>query len=107
MLGGGTYRGRSGRLYLGPMLPLQALTPERLAAALELTLMEARKVHAAVQREDYGQRPLHGLRRESAARLRERAGVPQLELVREQASRVDAFVKYALRTGDGHLIESV
>lgn len=89
------------------MLPLQALTPERLASALALELGEARKVHAAVQREEYGQRPLQGVRRESMARLRERAGVPELELAREQVSRVDAFVKYALRTGDGHVIESV
>src|SRR4051812_6204344 len=91
----------------GPMLPLQALSPERLATALDIALSEARKVHAAVQREDYGQRVLQGVRRESLARLRDGAHVPALTLVREQASQIDAFVKYALRTHDAHVIESV
>ncbi len=89
------------------MLPLQALTPARLADALALAPAEARKVHAAVQREEYGRRPLQGVRRESLARLRASAALPQLELARERASQVDAFVKYALRTHDGHVIESV
>ncbi|MET0343224.1 MAG: 23S rRNA (adenine(2503)-C(2))-methyltransferase RlmN [Polyangiales bacterium] len=89
------------------MLPLQALPPERLASALDIALPEARKVHAAVQREDYGVRVLQGVRRESLARLRAEAHVPALTLVREQTSQVDAFVKYALRTHDDHVIESV
>jgi 23S rRNA (adenine2503-C2)-methyltransferase len=89
------------------MLPLQALPPERLAEALTIDLSEARKVHASVQREDYGTRVLQGVRRESLARLRAEAHVPALTLVREQASQVDAFVKYALRTHDDHVIESV
>jgi 23S rRNA (adenine2503-C2)-methyltransferase len=33
--------------------------------------------------------------------------VPTLELVNEQASKIDPFVKYALRTHDGHVIETV
>lgn len=90
-----------------PALALQSLTPERLSSALEIAPEEARKVHAAVQREDYGTRPLQGVRRESLRRLRERAVVPALELVAEQRSRIDAFVKYALRTRDGHVVESV
>jgi 23S rRNA (adenine2503-C2)-methyltransferase len=89
------------------MLALQAVTPERLASALEITLAEARKVHAAVQREDYGTKIIQGLRRESLARVRERAEVPALTLSLEQQSRVDAFIKYALRTHDDHVIESV
>jgi 23S rRNA (adenine2503-C2)-methyltransferase len=88
-------------------LPLQAIVPERLATALDITLPEARKVHAAVQREDYGSKVLQGVRRETTARLRERASVPTLSLIAEQQSRVDAFVKYALRTHDGHAIECV
>jgi 23S rRNA (adenine2503-C2)-methyltransferase len=89
------------------MLPLTALTPERLSIALELSLEEARKVHAAVQREDYGTRVLQGVRRVSMQKLRAQAEVPVLALVHEQKSLVDAFVKYALRTHDAHTIETV
>jgi 23S rRNA (adenine2503-C2)-methyltransferase len=89
------------------VLPLQAFPPERLAEALDITLTEARKVHAAVQRDELGLKPLHGVRRESLARIRERTHVPELALSAEQRSQIDAFVKYALRTHDGHVIESV
>jgi len=89
------------------MLSLQALTPERLSSALELTLTEARKVHASVQREDFGTKVLQGVRRTSMLRLRAEAEVPTLALVLEQKSQVDAFVKYALRTHDAHVIETV
>lgn len=88
-------------------LPLQALTPERLASALSITLAEARKVHAAVQREQYGEKPLANVRRESVARLRAEASIPALRLATEQSSQLDAFVKYALRTPDDHVIETV
>jgi len=89
------------------MFPLQALTPERLSAQLDIPLTEARKVHASVQREDFGTRPLQGVRRETMQRLREHGTIPALSLVSEQRSQVDAFVKYALRTGDDQVIESV
>jgi 23S rRNA (adenine2503-C2)-methyltransferase len=92
---------------VAPRLALQGLTPERLASALELELSEARKVHAAVQRETYGAQPVEQVRRESVRKLRERAHVPALELVSEQKSRIDPFVKYALRTADAHVIETV
>jgi 23S rRNA (adenine2503-C2)-methyltransferase len=88
-------------------LYLQALTPERLADALAIALPEARKVHAQVQRESFGAAPLHGVRRESLARLRAEGVVPTLELVAEKKSQIDPFVKYALRTEDGHVIETV
>jgi 23S rRNA (adenine2503-C2)-methyltransferase len=89
------------------MLSLQAIVPERLASELGITLTEARKVHASVVREDFGQRPLQDVRRTTMNTLAERAAIPQLELVEEQKSQIDAFVKYALRTHDGHVIESV
>lgn len=88
-------------------LPLQALTPTRLAGALAITLEEARKVHAAVQRDEFGTRVVQGLRRESLARLREQTSQPALTLRAEHTSQVDAFVKYALGTPDGHVLESV
>ena len=89
------------------MLSLQGLTPERLASALDFSIEEARKVHAAVQRGDYGTRAIQGLRRTSSQRLAEGACVSTLELVHEQKSQLDAFVKYALRTHDAHVVETV
>jgi 23S rRNA (adenine2503-C2)-methyltransferase len=86
---------------------LQALTPERLATALSLTITEARKVHASVQREDAFGIQLQGVRRESTQRVRAEGHVPTLELVAEKKSQIDPFVKYALRTHDGHVIETV
>jgi 23S rRNA (adenine2503-C2)-methyltransferase len=86
---------------------LQALTPERLAAELAITLPEARKVHAQVQRELFGQQVPQGVRRESLLRIRAQAQIPSLTLVAEMPSRIDPFVKYALSTPDGHVIETV
>jgi 23S rRNA (adenine2503-C2)-methyltransferase len=88
-------------------LPLQALTPEALSASLSIALPEARKVHASVQREDYGSVPLAGVRRETWARLRADAHIPTLQLVAERKSQLDPFVKYALATHDAHVIETV
>jgi len=89
------------------MLALQALTPERLSLHTCIGLTEARKIHASVQREDYGIAVLQGVRRESLQRVRSEAHVPTLELVAERKSEIDPFVKYALSTHDGHVIETV
>ena len=90
------------------MLALQGLTPERLAGVLAIPLAEARKVHASVlQREDYPQAELQNVRRSTRHLLDREAHLPSLALVREQKSQIDPFVKYALRTHDDHVIESV
>jgi 23S rRNA (adenine2503-C2)-methyltransferase len=89
------------------MLSLQAVVPERLASELGITLTEARKVHASVVREDFGKRPLQDVRRTTMELLAARGAIPTLELVHEQKSQIDAFVKYALRTHDAHVLESV
>ncbi len=89
------------------MLSLQAVVPERLASELGITITEARKVHASVVREDFGQRQLQDVRRTTMETLAARATIPALELVAEQKSQIDPFVKYALRTHDAHVIESV
>jgi 23S rRNA (adenine2503-C2)-methyltransferase len=86
---------------------LQALTPERLSEALGIALPEARKVHAHVQREVFGTVPLQGVRRDSLLRIKAEGEIPALELVAEKKSQIDPFVKYALRTPDGQVIESV
>jgi 23S rRNA (adenine2503-C2)-methyltransferase len=86
---------------------LQALTPERLSEALGIALPEARKLHAQVQRDEFGTRPLQGVRRESLVRIKAEGQVPELELIAEKKSEIDPFVKYALRTHDAQVIETV
>jgi len=84
-------------------LALQALTPDALAEALGMPAAEARKVVAAVHR---GDQP-RGVRRESMRAVRERGHVPSLEVRSVQRSAIDPFVKLALATHDGHVIETV
>lgn len=89
------------------MLALQGVSPARLAQELAMPEAEARRIHACVQRGESVSGPLQGVRRETMARLRSAAHVPELEVVAERRSQIDPFVKYALRTGDGHVIETV
>lgn len=89
-------------------LALQGLTPEELAAALPaVTLEEARRVIAQVHRDEDPAEPSSGVRRSARLAVAAAGTVPALELVREQRSRLDPFVKVALRTADGHVIEAV
>lgn len=48
-----------------------------------------------------------GLSNRAKAALRERARTQRLEIVDRRRSALDPFVKYLLRTGDGHLLETV
>jgi 23S rRNA (adenine2503-C2)-methyltransferase len=91
------------------VLPLQAFTPEPLAEALGITVAEARKAVAAVHRgESIGPATrLRGVRRGAMAVLTTRGHVPTLEVRAVRPSAVDPFVKLALATGDGHVIEAV
>src|SRR5580698_7643487 len=91
------------------MLALQAFTPEPLAETLGITAAEARKIVAAVHR---GERfepetRLQGVRRSAMAAARSRGHVPTLEVRAVRPSAIDPFVKLALATGDGHVIEAV
>jgi 23S rRNA (adenine2503-C2)-methyltransferase len=76
------------------MLPLQAVTPEHLAACVPaITLAEARKLIAQVHRGE----PIaasSAVRRVAADAVRDVGEVPQLEVVTESHSRIDPFVKY-------------
>jgi 23S rRNA (adenine2503-C2)-methyltransferase len=81
------------------MLAVQAKTPEALERAIPgITLSEARKIVASVHRGEPLGQPLKEVRRSAVQAVRERAFVPALEVVSEQASRVDPFVKYVLRS---------
>jgi 23S rRNA (adenine2503-C2)-methyltransferase len=88
------------------VLPLQAQTPEALAGACGLELGEARKIVAAVHRGE----PIEaarGVRRVAIEAVRARGNVPTLEVRAVRRSALDPFLKLALGTHDGHVIETV
>ena len=88
------------------MLPLQAVTPIALERALGLTPAEARKIVSAVHRG----RPVddaQGVRRASREAVRAHGSLPALELRAVVQSALDPFVKLALATVEGHVIEAV
>jgi 23S rRNA (adenine2503-C2)-methyltransferase len=88
------------------VLPLQGLTPDALAREVGIDVAEARKVVAAVHRGDAVE-TARGVRRTSLEAVRARCDVPSLEVVSLQRSQLDPFVKLALRTADGHVVEAV
>jgi len=93
------------------LLPLTAVTPEALTARVPaLDLAEARKVVSAAHRSGAAclAGPVRGVRRASLEALRAAgATVPTLETRTVRRSAVDPFVKYALVTADGHVVETV
>jgi 23S rRNA (adenine2503-C2)-methyltransferase len=89
------------------MLALQAVTPERLAAAVPaVTLAEARKLVAQVHRGE-PIAPSSAIRRSAAQAVRAAGHVPALALVTETPSQLDPFVKYLLAAPDGARFEAV
>jgi 23S rRNA (adenine2503-C2)-methyltransferase len=94
-----------------PVLALQALTPDALASALRIGAADARKIVAAVHRLAPGDAmdclKVTGVRRATLEAMRARTAVPTLEVRSVRRSEVDPFVKLALGTGDGHVIETV
>jgi 23S rRNA (adenine2503-C2)-methyltransferase len=94
------------RVTRGGVLALQAITPPALASASGLTGPEARKVVAAVHRGDAPEEAV-GVRRVALAAVRALGWIPTLEVRGLVRSAADPFVKLALRTGDGHVIEAV
>jgi 23S rRNA (adenine2503-C2)-methyltransferase len=88
------------------MLPLQAVTPEHLAARADIALAEARKIVAQVHRGE----PVaatSSVRRVAAEAVRVIGEVPVLEVVAETPSQLDPFVKYLLAGADGARFEAV
>ena len=92
-----------------PKLPvLLGLSPERLLECVPiLDLAEARRIVAAVHRGESMAAPLNQVRRKSLELLRERTTSAELELVSEERSQLDPFVKLALRTHDARVLEAV
>jgi 23S rRNA (adenine2503-C2)-methyltransferase len=89
-------------------IALQGLVPEELAESLPgLELGEARSVIARVHRDEDPMAPDSRVRRSSREAVLAAAHVPSLEVRESVRSALDPFVKFVLRTGDGHAIESV
>jgi 23S rRNA (adenine2503-C2)-methyltransferase len=89
-------------------IPLQGVCPEELARLVpEVTVGEARRIVAQVHRGEDPSTPHAGVRRVAREAVVLRGSVPVLGVVAERASKVDPFVKLALRTHDGHLVEAV
>ncbi len=90
------------------MIPLQAVTPDVLADSVpDVSLGEARKIVSAVHRCDILPGTVRHVRRESLEAVRRAGWLPRLELRAVQHSQVDPFVKYALATPDGQVVEAV
>jgi 23S rRNA (adenine2503-C2)-methyltransferase len=87
-------------------IALQAVTPHALATASGVSPAEARKVVALIHRGD-PLTPRPGLPRASIDAVRAVGQVPTLRLHAVRPSSVDPFVKLALGTEDGHIIEAV
>jgi len=89
------------------MLPLQAVTPTALAAAVPgVTLGEARKLVAMVHR-GMPVAASGAVRRASADAVRAAGTLPELAVVGEAASRVDPFIKYVCEGTTGARFETV
>jgi 23S rRNA (adenine2503-C2)-methyltransferase len=82
------------------------MTPDALAKACGLELAEARKIVAAVHRGDSPLAPA-GVRRAALEAVRARGHVPALQVRAVRRSAIDPFVKLALATADGHVVEAV
>jgi 23S rRNA (adenine2503-C2)-methyltransferase len=87
---------------------LQGLTPDALVSAIpEVSLEEARRVVSQVHRGEDPGTPHSGIRRTSREAVVRSGWVPRLEIAQQRRSQLDPFVKYALRTADDHVVETV
>jgi 23S rRNA (adenine2503-C2)-methyltransferase len=90
------------------VLALQAETPESLARQVSaLDVSEARRVVAAVHRDETIAQPVRGVRRVALEALRPLVHVPVLVRVTEQKSLLDPFRKLLLAGQDGRAFETV
>ena len=89
-------------------IPLQGVTGAELCAALPgVAIQDARRVIAQVHRDEDPATPSSGIRRSAREAVVAAGYVPALEILAERRSQLDPFVKYALRTADGHVVETV
>jgi 23S rRNA (adenine2503-C2)-methyltransferase len=92
-----------------PIMALQGVTPQELSDACgeRCSLQDARRIVAQVHRDEDPATPSSGIRRTARDAVAATGHVPRLDVVDERRSQVDPFVKYALRTADDHVIETV
>ena len=90
------------------MVNLQAVTPgdlqERVPA---ITIEEARKIVGAVHRLDCLPQAVRMVRRMSLDAVRSAGSLFRLDVVSVHCSALDPFVRYAMKTTDGHAVETV
>ncbi len=89
------------------LLSLQGLLPGDLVRLAGIPLVEARRVVAQIHRGEDPSVPNSGIRRTTREAVVALGNVPSLEVVSEKRSALDPFLKLALRTSDGHVIETV
>ncbi len=90
------------------MICLQALTPVELTEAVpSVSLSEARKIIGAIHRRDGLPDSITMVRRASLNAVRAAGNLPSLAVRSVNPSKIDPFVKYALVTPDGLVIETV
>jgi 23S rRNA (adenine2503-C2)-methyltransferase len=84
------------------------MTPTSLARAVPgITPGEARRIVSAVHRDISLDRPMTGVRKVALELARAAGGIPRLSVREELPSRLDPFVKLALLTPPGDVIEAV
>ena len=89
-------------------LALQGVTPDELASLIPAVSVEdARRIVSTVHRDGDVSEPSSVVRRVAREAVVAAGYVPSLEVVDRAASGLDPFVKLALRTEDGKLIETV
>ncbi len=87
---------------------LQGLTPAELTRAVpEVSIEDARRIVSQIHRHEDPATPSSGIRRSAREAVLRSGWVPELEVRDERRSRLDPFVKYGLRTADGHVVETV
>jgi len=90
------------------MVNLQAVRPEDLTEQVPgITIEEARKIVGAVHRLDCLPQAVRMVRRTSLDALRGAGTLQRLDVGTVHRSKFDPFVRYALRTADGHSVETV
>jgi 23S rRNA (adenine2503-C2)-methyltransferase len=89
-------------------IALQGVTPDELSLRVpEIRLDEARRIVAAVHRDDDHELPCAGVRKTAREAAAAHGFVPALRTVQTVRSRLDPFVKHVLGTSDDRLIETV
>lgn len=87
---------------------LQAFTPQTLTAShADITLPDARRILAAVFRDDFNFAPFSGPTARAVAAVASSTHLPTLQVHAVERSQLDPFIKLALQTADHKITETV